>query len=74
METERYEIRSGGPRGPKWGWAHTLDRAELRASKMSRHIRTDIPLVVVRDGAVISTTGTFRGPGGVHERDMQRIA
>jgi hypothetical protein len=82
MSKAKYRIAAGYIGGPQvgdmlpenrsdLGWSHDLARAMERASRISRHIRTDVP-VFIHDGVVVlASTGTNNGPGGVFERELR---
>lgn len=80
----KYEIHAGYPQQPlqaavnagsstRWGWSRTLDRAIARAEKLTRDIRTDVPVGVVVNGEVVAVCGTTTGPGGVFMRPLKEI-
>jgi hypothetical protein len=79
----KYTISAGYISGPKageplprnrsdLGWSRDLDRAIARAQKMSRHIRTDVPVFVHDGERVLAATGSNSGPGGVFTRELIR--
>jgi hypothetical protein len=77
----KYYIRTGYynripddvSRAVTWGYSRTLERAILRAEKMSKNIRTDC-VVFVDDGQrVLAKSGTNEGPGGVCPRKLRLV-
>ena len=60
---QRYEIRTNHANGSIWGWSRTLDAAKKRATKLSKNIRSDMPILIVLDGKVVasSVTGGIAG-------------
>ena len=69
----KYEIRTDAVDGPLWGHSYDRDRAIARAEKLTKKIRTDVPVVVVANGEIVSTSGTTTLPGGLMKRKVVSV-